>query len=119
MTSGRNCSAADEQSPPSFARLKIAPSQSDSNCHPWDRRQWPIRQCWCRRAWSTTRSATCYRDDAAAALLGGGVLKAPVWDRALTVFGAQGAREIVYLLGHYCFVSMTLNGFAIPVPDDR
>jgi hypothetical protein len=28
-------------------------------------------------------------------------------------------REIVYLVGHYCFISMTLNGFAIPVPDEN
>src|ERR1700733_15337238 len=55
--------------------------------------------------------------DAANALLHGGVLAAPVWDRALAMFGAEGAREIVYLVGHYCFVSMTLNGFAISVPD--
>jgi 4-carboxymuconolactone decarboxylase len=56
--------------------------------------------------------------DTAAALLAGGVLPAPVWDRALAAFGPEGAREIVYLVGHYCFVSITLNGFAIPVPDD-
>ena len=56
--------------------------------------------------------------DMATALLGGGVLAAPVWDRAMAVFGPEGAREIVYLVGHYCFVSMTLNGFAIPAPDD-
>jgi 4-carboxymuconolactone decarboxylase len=56
--------------------------------------------------------------DMATALLGGGVLASPIWDSALALFGQQGAREIVYLVGHYCIISMTLNGFAIWVPDD-
>jgi 4-carboxymuconolactone decarboxylase len=55
--------------------------------------------------------------DMAAALLGGGVLASPIWESALAAFGNEGAREIVYLVGHYCFISMILNGFAIPVPD--
>jgi 4-carboxymuconolactone decarboxylase len=36
----------------------------------------------------------------------------------LAAFGKEGTREIVYLVGHYCFISMTLNGFAIPLPDE-
>jgi 4-carboxymuconolactone decarboxylase len=56
--------------------------------------------------------------DTAAALLDRDVLPAPVWDCALAAFGPESAREIVYLVGDYCFVSITLNGFAIPVPDD-
>jgi 4-carboxymuconolactone decarboxylase len=55
--------------------------------------------------------------DMATALLNGGVLAAPIWNQALAAFGEKGAREIVYLVGHYCFVSLTLNGFDIPVPD--
>jgi len=57
--------------------------------------------------------------DMATALLGGGVLASPIWESALRTFGEEGAREIVYLVGHYCFISMTLNGFAIPIPDDE
>jgi 4-carboxymuconolactone decarboxylase len=57
--------------------------------------------------------------DVATALLGGGALASPTWERALAVFGGEGTREIVYLVGHYCFISMTLNGFAISVPDDE
>jgi 4-carboxymuconolactone decarboxylase len=57
--------------------------------------------------------------DMATALLGGGMLASPIWERALAVFGGEGTREIVYLVGHYCFISMTLNGFAISVPDDK
>jgi 4-carboxymuconolactone decarboxylase len=55
--------------------------------------------------------------DMATALLGGGVLASSIWESAVGAFGNEGAREIVYLVGHYCFISMTLNGFAIPVPD--
>ena len=54
--------------------------------------------------------------DAAAALLKGGVLAAPAYQRAINVFGQPGVTELIYLVGHYCFVSMTLNGFDIPVP---
>ena len=36
---------------------------------------------------------------------------------AIVLFGHLGVEELIYLVGHYCFVSMTLNGFDIPVPD--
>jgi 4-carboxymuconolactone decarboxylase len=52
------------------------------------------------------------------ALLKGGVLSPVIWESALAAFGKEGTREIVYLVGHYCFISMTLNGFAIPLPDE-
>ena len=55
--------------------------------------------------------------DVAAALLRGGVLPRPVYDQAVTRFGQDGANELIYLVGHYCFVSMTLNGFDVPVPE--
>ncbi|QJU59296.1 carboxymuconolactone decarboxylase family protein [Sphingomonas sp. AP4-R1] len=55
--------------------------------------------------------------DLAAALLRGGVLPAPIYDQAIRRFGQAGTNELIYLVGHYCFVSMTLNGFAIPVPE--
>jgi 4-carboxymuconolactone decarboxylase len=55
--------------------------------------------------------------DVAAALLIGGVLPAPAYQRALSLFGQPGVTELIYLVGHYCFVSMTLNGFDVPVPD--
>ena len=60
-------------------------------------------------------AATAY--DAAAALLRGGVLAAPLYRRAIDMFGQSGVSELIYLVGHYCFVSITLNGFDIPVPD--
>lgn len=54
--------------------------------------------------------------DVAKALLRGGVLADPLYAQALARFGQPGTNELIYLVGHYCFVSMTLNGFAIPVP---
>ena len=56
--------------------------------------------------------------DVARALLRGGVLPEPAYREALARFGERGAAELVFLVGHYCFVSMTLNGFAIPVPGE-
>jgi 4-carboxymuconolactone decarboxylase len=57
--------------------------------------------------------------DAAFALLGGGVLASPIYEKALVLFGQHGVNELIYLVGHYCFVSITLNGFDIPVPGDE
>jgi hypothetical protein len=54
--------------------------------------------------------------DVAKALLRGGVLPDPIYALAVSRFGQAGANELIYLVGHYCFVSMTLNGFAVPVP---
>jgi 4-carboxymuconolactone decarboxylase len=44
-------------------------------------------------------------------LINGGVLPGPTYRYALAL------AELTYLVGHYCFVSTTLNGFAIGVPD--
>jgi 4-carboxymuconolactone decarboxylase len=55
--------------------------------------------------------------DVAAALLNGGVLTTPAYQRAIELFGQPGVNELIYLVGHYCFVSITLNGFDIPVPN--
>ena len=50
--------------------------------------------------------------------MNGGVLPEPTCRHALALFGQRGLAELIYLVRHYCFVSTTLNGFAIPVPDD-
>ena len=55
--------------------------------------------------------------DVAYALTGGGVLPRPSYDRAVALFGQHGANELIYLVGLYCMVSMTLNGFNVPVPE--
>jgi 4-carboxymuconolactone decarboxylase len=54
--------------------------------------------------------------NAATSLLEGGVLATSIYEKALGLFGQHGVNELIYLVGHYCFVSMTLNGFDIPVP---
>ena len=55
--------------------------------------------------------------DMAVALLSGGVLPEPIYRHALALFGQKGVNELTYLVGHYCLVSITLNAFAIPVPE--
>ncbi len=55
--------------------------------------------------------------DVAFALTGGGALPRPTWERALALFGPHGANELIYLVGLYCLVSTTLNGFNVPVPE--
>jgi 4-carboxymuconolactone decarboxylase len=62
----------------------------------------------------TEEAETAY--DVAIALLAGGVLSRRLYEKSLQLFGQQGASELIYLAGHYCFVSMTLNGFDIPLP---
>jgi hypothetical protein len=54
--------------------------------------------------------------DVATALLGGGILETDLYERSLELFGQHGTNELIYLVGYYCFVSMTLNGFDVPVP---
>lgn len=55
--------------------------------------------------------------DVAYALVNGGVLPEPVYRLAAETFGQHGANELIYLVGLYCLVSMTLNGFNVPVPE--
>ncbi len=55
--------------------------------------------------------------DTAAALCRGGVLPALNYKLAAQAFGARGVAELIYLVGLYCLVSVTLNGFDVPVPD--
>lgn len=55
--------------------------------------------------------------DAAAALVRGGVLPELTYRLAEATFGAPGVAELIHLVGLYCLVSVTLNGFNVPVPD--
>ncbi|WP_342249104.1 carboxymuconolactone decarboxylase family protein [Sphingomonas sp. OTU376] len=52
----------------------------------------------------------------AVALTGGGALPQQLYDRAVRVFGVDGATELFYLVGYYCLVAVTLNAFDIRVP---
>jgi 4-carboxymuconolactone decarboxylase len=56
--------------------------------------------------------------DLSAALLGGGVLPELTYRQAVEAFGAHSTAELIYLVGLYCLVSITLNGFDVPVPED-
>ncbi len=57
--------------------------------------------------------------DIASALVGGGVLPALSYRQAVQEFGEHGAAELIYLVGLYCMVSVTLNGFDVPVPEEE
>ncbi|HVI90463.1 MAG TPA: carboxymuconolactone decarboxylase family protein [Dongiaceae bacterium] len=59
--------------------------------------------------------------DMAAALVSGGTLPALTYRQAIELFGAEGTAELISLVGLYCMVSVTLNGFNVPIPesDDR
>ncbi len=55
--------------------------------------------------------------DVAYALVKGGVLPEPCYRLAVETFGQHGANERIYLVGLYSLVSVTLNGFNVPVPE--
>jgi alkylhydroperoxidase family enzyme len=59
--------------------------------------------------------ATAY--DVASSLVRGSVLPELAYGKAVERFGEEGAAELIYLVGLYCMVSMTLNGFDVPIPD--
>jgi 4-carboxymuconolactone decarboxylase len=69
-----------------------------------------------RPAELTHEEAAAY--DAASALVSGGVLPALSYRQAVAAFGEQGAAELINLVGLYCLVSVTLNGFDVPVPEE-
>ena len=55
--------------------------------------------------------------DVAYKLAQGGTLPEPLYRLAVETFGQHGANELIYLVGLYCLVSTTLNGFNVPVPE--
>ncbi|MCW2317908.1 hypothetical protein M2322_003473 [Rhodoblastus acidophilus] len=52
-----------------------------------------------------------------ATALAAGPLPALPYQRAVKAFGLEATAELIYLVGLYCMVSTTLNGFNIPLPD--
>jgi 4-carboxymuconolactone decarboxylase len=56
--------------------------------------------------------------DVAAALVAGGLLPELTYRQAVALFTESGTAELINLIGLYCAVSVTLNGFDVPVPDD-
>jgi 4-carboxymuconolactone decarboxylase len=69
----------------------------------------------CRPSDLTLEEGCAY--DAAYALVGGGVLPEPLYAHAKRLFGQHGTNELIYLVGLYAMVSLTLNGFNVPVPE--
>jgi alkylhydroperoxidase family enzyme len=63
----------------------------------------------------TREEAIAY--DVASALVDHGVLPELTYRLAVQAFGQHGAAELIYLIGLYCLVSVTLNGFDVPVPE--
>ncbi len=56
--------------------------------------------------------------DLASSLVTGSTLPALTYKRAVGAFGEDGTAEFIYLIGLYCAVSVILNGFDVPLPDD-
>jgi 4-carboxymuconolactone decarboxylase len=54
--------------------------------------------------------------DLASALVSGGVLPELTYQQAVGLFGQEATAEFIYLVGLYCMVSVTLNGFDVPLP---
>lgn len=65
----------------------------------------------------TREEAVAY--DVASALLHHGTLPELNYRQAVEEFGQHGAAELIYLVGLYCLVSITLNGFNVPVPESE
>ena len=63
----------------------------------------------------TREEAVAY--DLASALVSGRVLQPLTYQQAITLFGQEATAEFIYLVGLYCMVSVTLNGFDVPVPE--
>jgi alkylhydroperoxidase family enzyme len=55
--------------------------------------------------------------DIAAALVSGAPLPELSYRQAVECFGEAATAELIYLVGLYCLVSVTLNGFDVPVPE--
>ncbi len=64
----------------------------------------------------TREEAVAY--DMASNLVSGGVLPELTYKQAVDLFGEEGTAEFINLVGLYCMVSVTLNGFDVPVPED-
>jgi 4-carboxymuconolactone decarboxylase len=46
----------------------------------------------------------------------GRVLPELTYQQAVDLFGEEGTADFIYLVGLYCMVSVTLNGFDVPIP---
>lgn len=65
----------------------------------------------------TREEAIAY--DLASALVHHGTLPELTYRQAVQTFGQHSTAELIYLVGLYCLVSVTLNGFNVPVPESE
>ena len=56
--------------------------------------------------------------DVAAALLAGGVLARPVYDRGLRLLGQDGLKAVIFIVAQYSFVAIMLNAYDVPDETD-
>lgn len=57
--------------------------------------------------------------DLASVLSRGQTLPASTYARAVALLGLDGVGELAFLIGGYCLISMTLNCFDVPVPNEE
>lgn len=57
--------------------------------------------------------------DVAHALVQGGILPEAIYRDALVTFGQGALNELIYLVAYYCMLSVTLNGYDVPVPSEN
>ena len=57
--------------------------------------------------------------DFAWTLVNGGIVPEILYEEMEAAFGKDGTAEFIYLVGLYCMVSTTLNGFKVPLPADE
>ena len=57
--------------------------------------------------------------DVTASLVRGGTLPTLTYELARRAFGDHGIAELIYLVGLYSLVSITLNGFDVPIPESE
>ena len=55
--------------------------------------------------------------DFAYKLVRGGTLPEPLYRQSVETFGQHATNELIYLIGLYSLVSVTLNGYNVPVPE--
>jgi 4-carboxymuconolactone decarboxylase len=56
--------------------------------------------------------------DIAYALVTGHIVPYSTYKHAVQLLGKDGVAELFFLIGGYCLISMILNGFDIPAPDN-
>ena len=66
--------------------------------------------------WGPTSREEAVAYDVASALVRGSTLPELLYRQSVLTFGEEGNAELIYLVGLYCLVSVTLDGFDVPVP---